>query len=67
MEKSYNQDLKNVEFEKDSKDIKKDSAYYDAAREQAMQDYLADVGPISQFINQHMDQISKEKNSGIEK
>ena len=67
MEKNYNQYLKNVEFEKDSKDLKKDSAYYDAAREQAMQDYLADVGPISQYINEQMDQISKEKNSVIQK
>ena len=35
--------------------------------ENAMQEYLADVGPISQYINQQMDQISKEKNSSMEK
>ena len=66
MDKNYNQDYKRVEFEKESKDIKKDSSYYDNAREKAMQDYLSDVGPISQFINQHMEQISKERSSGIE-
>ena len=64
----FNQEFKNVDLGNgNKKDLKKDSEFYDAARENAMQEYLADVGPISQYINQQMDQISKEKNSSMEK
>lgn len=64
----FNQEFKNVDLgNENKKDFKKDSEFYDAARENAMQEYLADVGPISQYINQQMDQISKEKNSSMEK
>lgn len=65
MEKEFERNYNEV-----GKDVKaevKDNDYYDNAREKAMQDYLADVGPISQYINEQMDQISKEKNSGIQK
>lgn len=64
----FNQEFKNVDLGNEIKNgVKKDSDFYDAARENAMQEYLADVGPISQYINQQMDQISKEKNSSMEK
>lgn len=52
--------------DKGEKVVKKDAPYYADAREKAMNDYLNDVGPISQYINEHMDQISKN-HGGMEK
>lgn len=45
---------------------KKSAIDYAEIREKAMADYLADVGPISKYINEQMEQISKE-HSGKER
>ena len=69
MDKILNSDF-NVfgENNKDTKnDVVKDSVFYESAREKAMQDYLADVGPISQYINEQMEQITKDKSSNLER
>ena len=46
---------------------KMNSTNFDLKREDAMKSYLADVGPISQYINEGFAEIEKEKNGGIEK
>lgn len=40
---------------------------FDSKREEAMNSYLADVGPISKFINEGFAKIEQEKNRGMEK
>lgn len=40
---------------------------FDLKREEAMNSYLADVGPISKFINEGFAKIEQEKNRGMEK
>lgn len=41
--------------------VKRDDPFYNEAREQTMQEYLNDVGPISQYINEQMDQLAKDR------
>ncbi len=56
---------KAVEEEKDKVDgevVIKDGEFYEIRRDEAMESYLKDVGPISEYINKNLDAIAK-KNS----
>ena len=54
---------KAVEEEKDKpegKVVVKDGEFYESRRDEAMESYLKDVGPISEYINKNLDAISKK-------
>lgn len=56
---------KAVEEEKNKADgevVIKDGEFYEIRRDEAMESYLKDVGPISEYINKNLDAIAK-KNS----
>lgn len=56
---------KAVEEEKNKADgevVIKDGEFYEIRRDEAMESYLRDVGPISEYINKNLDAIAK-KNS----
>lgn len=56
---------KAVEEEKTKADgevVIKDGEFYEIRRDEAMESYLKDVGPISEYINKNLDAIAK-KNS----
>ena len=44
--------------------VVRDEAFYQSHRDEAMETYLKDVGPISEYINKNLDAIKK---SGREK
>lgn len=52
------------EQERDLDIVVRDEAFYQNHREEAMESYLRDVGPISEYINKNLDAIKK---SGREK
>jgi len=56
----------NVEKEKEKEIpvVDKNNEFYQSHREEVMEAYLNDVGPISKFINEN---LAKIKNSGKEK
>ena len=54
---------KAVEEEKDKpegKVVVKDGEFYENRRDEAMESYLKDVGPISEYINKNLDAIAKK-------
>ena len=54
---------KAVEEEKDKpegKVVVKDGEFYESRRDEAMESYLKDVGPISEYINKNLDAIAKK-------
>lgn len=54
---------KAVEEEKDKAEgevVVKDGIFYDNRRDEAMESYLRDVGPISEYINKNLDAIAKK-------
>lgn len=52
------------EQERDLDVVVRDEDFYQNHREEAMESYLRDVGPISEYINKNLDAIKK---SGREK
>ena len=52
------------EQERDLDVVVRDDDFYQNHREEAMESYLRDVGPISEYINKNLDAIKK---SGREK
>ena len=54
---------KAVEEEKNKADgevVIKDGEFYEIRRDEAMESYLKDVGPISEYINKNLDAIAKK-------
>lgn len=54
---------KAVEGEKSLDDVEtvvKDGDFYESRRDEAMEAYLKDVGPISEYINKNLDAIAKK-------